>query len=46
MNRMTGDGVWQEITMGYSKPLCMQKAERAEKNLKISLNWIKCHAVQ
>jgi len=46
MNRMTGDGVWQEITMGYSKPLCTQKAERAEKNLKISLNWIKCHAVQ
>jgi hypothetical protein len=46
MNRMRGDGVWQEITRGYSKPLCMQKAERAEKKLKISLNGIKCHAVQ
>jgi len=43
---MRGNGVWQEITMGYSKLLCMQKAERAEKNLKISLNRIKYHAVQ
>jgi hypothetical protein len=37
MDKMTEDGVWQEITMGYSKALCMQQHERAEQNFTIKL---------